>query len=221
MVADDDFWDDILAHLKQQVLLPVVGPELVTVAHTGGLVTLPQLIAERLLKRDLISLEWDERMSLDHAVRVYLAGKGRDQADRLYRVVNDILAELRPEPPDSLRQLARIRDFPVFISTTFDSLLARAIDRERFGGRPGTRELWFSPNQGTAEQQTNARPPAPDEAIVFKIFGQASSTPQYAIHEEDVLEWLHALLTETARLPEWLSYRLKDSPLLFVGCHIP
>jgi TIR domain-containing protein len=29
------------------------------------------------------------------------------------------------------------------------------------------------------------------------------------------------MLTETARLPEWLSYRLKHSPLLFVRCHIP
>jgi hypothetical protein len=110
-------------------------------------------------------------------VRVYLAAKGRDRSDRLYRVVNDILVELDPDPPDSLRRLARIGDVPLFISTTFDSLLARAIDRERFGGQQGTRELWFSPNQCTAEQQTNARPPVADEAVGFEIFGQASSTP--------------------------------------------
>jgi hypothetical protein len=53
---------------------------------------------------------------------------------------------------------------------------------------------------------------------VFHLFGKASSTPQYAIHDEDVLEWLHTLLTETARLPEWLAYQLKESPLLFLGC---
>lgn len=221
MAADEDFWDDILAHLKQRVLLPVVGPQLVTVVDADRSVTLSRLIGERLLQRSRISVEWEERSGLDHAVRAYLAAKGRDQSDRLYRVVNDILTELNPEPPESLRHLARIADVPLFISTSFDSLLARAIDDVRFAGRHLTRELWFSPNQCTAEQQTNARPPAPDEAVVFKLFGEASSTPQYAIHEEDVLEWLHALLTETARLPEWLAYRLKESPLLFVGCQIP
>jgi hypothetical protein len=84
-----------------------------------------------------------------------------------------------------------------------------------------TRELWFAPNQSTADQQRNARPPVGDERVVFKLFGQASSTPQYALHEEDVLEWVHALLSETARLPEWLAYQLKEQPLLFLGCDIP
>src|SRR5262245_42889677 len=57
--------------------------------------------------------------------------------------------------------------------------------------------------------------------LVFKLFGRASSTPQYALRDEDMLEWLHALLTETARLPEWLGYQLKENPLLFIGCQIP
>lgn len=220
-VDAEAFWDDILAHLRQRVLLPVVGPDLVAVAEGGRVVNLSRLIGERLLQRSRIPAEWEERSSLEHAVRMYLAAKGRDQSDRLYRVVNDILTELQPDPPESLRNLARIADIPFFISTSFDSLLARAIDDIRFSGRHVTRELWFSPNQGTAEQQRNGRPPGPDETVVFKLFGEASSMPQYVIHEEDVLEWLHALLTETARLPEWLTYRLKESPLLFVGCQIP
>jgi hypothetical protein len=119
-----------------------------------------------------------------------------------------------------LRRLASIDDFPLFIGTTFDGLLTRAVNDVRFGGQPRTRDLWFSPNQSTIEQQDNARVPRDDESVVFRLFGKAASRPVYALHEEDVLEWLHALLTETARLPDWLQYRLKESPLLFLGCQL-
>jgi hypothetical protein len=59
------------------------------------------------------------------------------------------------------------------------------------------------------------------ETVVVNLFGRAASTPEYAIHEEDRLEWLHALLPNAARLPEWLAYKLRHQPLLFIGCEIP
>jgi hypothetical protein len=222
MSANEDLWGDLLAHLKQRVLLPVVGPKLVTVLDGDGRpITLARRIGERLAERCAVAVDWRDEASLDDAVCAYLAARGRDGAERLYRLVNDVLAELNPAVPEPLRQLAGITDLSLFISTTFDSLLARAINDVRFRGEPVTRELWFSPNQSTTEQQANTWPPAADEPVVFRLFGKASSMPQYAIHQEDVLEWLHALLTETARLPEWLGDRLKESPLLFVGCQIP
>jgi hypothetical protein len=145
---------------------------------------------------------------------------GGREAQRLYRVVNDLLSNLSPSPPYAFRQLASIGDFPLFVSTTFDSLLTQSVNNVRFGGESRTRDLWFSPNQSTTEQQDNARVPRDDETVVFRLFGKASSTPLYALHDEDVLEWLHTLLTETARLPEWLVYRLKESPILFLGCQL-
>jgi hypothetical protein len=220
MLADEDFWDDLLAHVKQGVLLPVIGPQVSTVARDGRTLTVSRLIGERLADRYKLSVEWPEDGGLDPAIRAYIAAHGRDKAERLYRVVNDALSELAPDPSEPLRQLARITDFRLFVSTTFDSMLARALDEERFPQGPRTRQLAFSPNQSTVEQLKNAREPDRDEAVVFKLFGEASSTPQYALHEEDVLEWLHALLSQTARLPEWLGFRLKESPLLFVGCDI-
>jgi hypothetical protein len=220
MVADEDFWDDLLAHLKQGVLLPVIGPQLSTMTSGGRTKTVSRLIGERLADRYKLSIDWPEDDGLDPAIRAYIGAHGRDKAERLYRVVNDTLADLAPDTSEPLRQLARITDFRLFISTTFDSMLAHALDQERFPEESRTRQLAFSPNQSTAEQLKNTRPPDPDEAVVFKLFGEASSTPQYALHEEDLLEWLHALLSETARLPEWLRFRLKESPLLFVGCDI-
>lgn len=218
MAASEDFWDDILGHLKDGVLLPVIGPELVTMRDGDRRVTLSRLLGERLAAHHQLSVSWDSDSGLGDAVGAYLAGPGQRESQRLYRVVNDLLSELNPTPPEALRQLAAIADFRLFISTTFDSMITQAINEVRFGGQPLTREVWFSPNQSTAQQQRNARPPGDSETLVFKLFGEACSTPQYAIHDEDMLEWLHTLLTETARLPEWLTDQLRGSPLLFIGC---
>lgn len=221
MPANEEFWDDILGHLKQRVLVPIVGPELLTIADGSRAVTLSRLIGERLAQRYDLPIDWTDQSDLNDAVRSYFSARGRGESERLYRVVNDVLSEVNAGPPESLKQLAAIIDQELFISTTFDSLMTQAVNTVRFNGEPRTRELWFSPNQSTAEQQKNARPPNAGEAVVFKLFGQASSTPQYAIHDEDRLEWLHALLTETARLPEWLAYQFRENPLLFIGCNIP
>jgi hypothetical protein len=222
--ASEDFWDDILGHLKDRVLLPVVGPELVTVQDGGRRVSLSRLLGERVAARYQLDVTWGPLSGLDDAVGAFLAKRGSREAERLYRVVNDLQNDILSGPdvptPEALRQLAGIRDFRLFLSTTFDPMLARALDEVRFGGEQRTRELWFSPNQSTAEQQENAREPREADTVVFKLFGKASSTPQYAIHDEDVLEWLHVLLTETARLPEWLGDELKASPVLFLGCQL-
>jgi hypothetical protein len=176
--ASEDFWDDILGHLKDRVLLPVIGPELVTVQDGARRVTLSRLLGERVADHYQLDVSWTPQAGLETAVGVYLAGTGRGDTQRLYRVVNDVLCRLNPEPAAALGQLADIRDFRLFLSTTFDSSLARALNQVRFGGEPRTRELWFSPNQSTAEQQENARPPREDDTVVFKLFGTAASTPQ-------------------------------------------
>ena len=158
---------------------------------------------------------------MGEAVAAFLRERGRDEVDRLYRVINDIIVELDPAPGDALRDLAAIDDLRLFVSTTPDRLLAKAVNEVRFQGRPVTRELSFSPNQSTSEQSRNAQPAATTDTVVLNLFGQAASTPQYAIHEEDRLEWLHALLSDTASLPDWLAHPLKHQPMLFIGCEIP
>jgi TIR domain/SIR2-like domain len=218
-LGNEDFWDDLLAHLKARVLVPVVGHETLVVPSGGGSLLLDAVIGRQLADRYELDLGPDGPRGLYDAVRAFIARQGSRDLERLYRVVNDILAGLQPPVPETLRSLARIDDLRLFISTTFDALLTRALSEARPGDP--VREVAFSPNQSTAEQQANARPPGPGETVVVKLFGAASSTPQYAIHEEDVLEWLHALVSRTARLPEWLEPELKQRPLLFVGCRIP
>ena len=256
---DEDFWDDLLAHIGTGQLLVVTGPELVRVprpqaaavaattaaaaaadaaahavavgaaaAAATGLhevapdeVILEDLIGQRLAARcGLTPPNPDVPWTLDAVVRAYVAARGRDQQERLYRIVHELLLALRPEPGVALRTLARITDLQLFISTSFDNLLAQAIDDERFAGQPLTRSCAFSPHQSTAAQQRAAQPPGA-EPVVFKLFGEVSSVPQYALHDEDLLEWLHALLSQQAQLPDWVAAALYGQPLLLLGCRLP
>lgn len=220
MAETSEFWDDLLAYIKDGVLVPVIGPQLLVVDADRPGQKLFEAVAERLAARYQLSLP-SGTSSLSDAVSAVLQARGRDESQRLYRVVNDTISSLSGRVPDALRKLAEISDLRLFMSTSPDRLLIQALNEVRFAGEARTREAWFSPNQSTAEQQRNARAPGDDEAVVFRLFGQACSTPQYAIHEEDHLEWLHALVSDAARLPEWLAYRLKDQPLLFIGCDVP
>lgn len=220
MSASEEFWDNILGHLKAKVLVPIVGSELLIVPDGDRRVMLSRLIGERVAARYQLKIDWERATGLNDAISTCLSAQGRSDARQLYRVVNDVLNELNPPVPDALRQLAQIADFNIFISTTFDPLLARAVNDVRFGGKMRTREMWFAPNQSTDEQQRNAQAPLDREVVVFQLFGQATSIAQYAIHDEDVLEWLHSLLTGEARLPEWLTQQLRKNPLLFIGCQL-
>lgn len=253
---DEDFWDDLLAHIGAGQLLVVAGPELVLVpvarddtaalnggqpdgadgpggpggaadtgntgaGHTASDLPLEDLICQRLAERcGLVPPALDRPWTLDAVVRAYVAARGRDQQERLYRIVHELLLALKPQPGPALRTLARITDLQLFISTSFDNLLAQAIDEERFAGQALTRTCAFSPHQSTALQQRAAQAPGA-EPVVFKLFGEVSSVPQYALHDEDLLEWLHALLSQQAQLPDWVAAALHGQPLLLLGCRLP
>src|SRR5439155_19847961 len=103
-------------------------------------------LGERLASKYALAVDWNGYGSLGDAVRAFIAAKGPGESERLYRVVNDLLAGVDATPGDALQHLSAITDLRLFVSTTFDGFLARAIDGTRFGGEKRTRELWFSPN---------------------------------------------------------------------------
>jgi len=219
-INDEDFWEELLSHIRQRVLVPVVGPDLTVVDVGDTEQPFNSLIGKRLAERYGFTLP-PEATTLGEAVAAVLRERGQDEVRRLYRVINDIIVQLDPEPGAALRDLAAIDDLRLFVTTTPDQLLAKALNEVRFRGWPTTRELSFSPNQCTANHSRDDQAADPTDTVVLSLFGQAASTPQYAIHEEDRLEWVHALLSDTASLPAWLNYQLKEHPLLFIGCEIP
>jgi hypothetical protein len=220
MADDEEFWDDLLAHIRQRVLVPITGPELTIVKDGDDVRPLTEVIARRLMARYDLDIP-PTRMTMGEAAAAFLRQRGRDQAERLYRLVNDIIDQFEGESCEPLRKLAGIADFPLLVSTTPDRLLARAVNDVRFHGQPLARELIFSPSQSTREQESNIAAPGVAETVIIRLFGRAASTPQYAVHDEDLLEWLHSLASGTGRLPEWAGFALKYQPVLFIGCEMP
>jgi hypothetical protein len=217
---DDDFWDDLFSHIRERQLVPVVGPDLNVVDLGDRQQTFSTMIGERLVQKHGLTMPPGET-SMSDAVAAFLRVHGQYEADRLYRDINNIIARLDPEPGEALRNLAAIEDLRLFFATTPDRLLAKAVNEVRFNGRPVAREIAFSPAQSTSEQSQNAQAAAPSETVVVNLFGRSAATPQFAIHDEDQLEWMHALLSDAASLPGWLNHQLKDCALLFIGCEIP
>ena len=218
---EDFFWGDLLALIRRRELVTVVGPDMTLVEVDGREQTLTSLIGQRLVQIYRLTPESEVR-TMGDAVALILSECGRDEVYRLYRLIYEIINGRDWKPGKALRDLAAITHLRLFVSTTPDRLLAEAINEIRFAGRRETRELSFSPNKCTSLQRENQSEGSPADTVVLSLFGKAeSTTPQYAIHDEDLLEWLCALLSESSSFPEWLSAPLKRRSTLFIGYDIP
>lgn len=159
---------------------------------------------------------------LSDAVAAYLE-LPRTRPDDPYPQVTRIMRNLKPPfpTPPALEQLAAIRPFDLFVSTTPDDLMAQALDEVRFRGNAITRRLAFSIKQSTASQAQGLEEPRDGVPVVFSLFGRLSTLPEYALHDEDALEFIHGLISRDVTAPEWLMSRLRDRMLLILGVHLP
>jgi hypothetical protein len=210
-------WDELLELVVERKVIPIVGKELLVVSIDGHETLLEQHLAGRLAEALGVERErLSPRFGINEVAVAYVEGGGRP--GKIYPRLKTIVEE-RPLPaPEPLRQLAAITDFKLFVSTTFDSLLATALDLERYAGEPRTRRLAFSTHSSIQDLPCEAASLA--EAHVFQVFGRLSAYGDYAVTDEDTLEFLHALQSE-ARQPKILFDELKNNPLLFLGCSYP
>jgi hypothetical protein len=209
---DDDAWEDLLNFIEERRVIPIVGPELVSVATDAGPRLLYEWAAEKLAVRlNVDTSELPRPLTLNDVVCWFLSSRGR--REEAYTRLRTILREASFEPPPTLRRLAQITDFNLFVTTTFDSLLEQAINLERFGGQAATDVLAYAPNRVVdlpAERDQLQRP------VVYHLLGRLSASPTYVISDEDLLEFICALQSEHLT-PEKLFHELEHSHLLVIG----
>jgi hypothetical protein len=213
MLDQEAFWDELLSYIEAHSVIPVVGPELIVVEHEGRVEPYRQLLARQLaIRLKLPDLGADA--SLEQVVAAYLAKAG-SKRQSVYRELGDLATKLVVSIPEPLLQLASIRDLNLFASFCTDTFLAQAINTVRFGGRPQTHQLAFSPNEASdlPEGQSN-------EPTVFSLFGRMSVLPKYVVAEEDAIEWVSSLQIPEKR-PARLFDELGRNHLLFLGCQFP
>jgi hypothetical protein len=196
--------------------VPVIGQDLLTVPESTGYKRLYPLLANRLANYLKVSTEdLPEGGEVNEIACRYLS-KGKP-SQQIYAALKIVAAEAETLPiPEPLLQLASIRAFPLFVLTTFDSSLVRAINQKRFGGQPKTRVFAHSPNelQDIPGDAFSAGFP-----IVYQLMGKLSATPAYAVTQEDYIEFFHSLQSETHG-PVQLFHELSNRNLLMLGTRL-
>ena len=209
---DDDAWDDLLSFIEEKRVIPIIGPELLEVDTAEGPRLLYEWVAERLADKlgvDASALR--KPLALNDVLCLYLAARGR--REEAYTRIRAILRDADFAPPPALRQLAAITDFDLYVTTTFDPLLERALNDVRFGGAQSTEVVAYSPNRVAdipAERERLQRP------VVYHLLGRLSASPTYVVSDEDTLEFICALQSEHLT-PEKLFHELEHNHLLFIG----
>ena len=211
----DDFWDDLLEFIEERRVVPIVGPDILFADPGTGRANLHALLAIRLAEKLRVRLADGIEPSLDQVAGAFLSQGGRREEiyPRLRAVARDT-----PFPiPPALRALASIDAFDLYVSLTFDSLLAEAIDHARFAGESRTLHLSFCPNR--VEDLPSERAQL-DRPVVYSLFGKLSAAPEYVVTHEDLLEFSTQLQSEVRR-PHLLFDELRASHLLVIGSALP
>lgn len=205
------FWDQVLQFVEEGRVVPVIGPELLAIEIEGRRVHLYRYLAERLAA--YLQIGSDPEDTLNAVSCRYLVQRG--QIDDIYPALKRVMPPAAGLVlPETLVKLAEIRPLKLFVSTTFDPLLAHALNTVRYGGQEKTQVLAFSP-QSTQDLPCDIE--QLDRATVFHLFGRLSAVPEYAVTDEDILEFMHALQAKTGR-PEHLFDAIVGRNLLIIGC---
>lgn len=209
--AMETLWADLLECVEDGTLLPVVGQGVTTMGPDDSLVA--PWLAER-LALDLQLPTLTDAPSLNDIICSYLSTPHSDWPT-VYKRLGRILRNCHPEPGDTLLRLASIRHLKLFLSTTIDSLLTRALDTVRHGGESLTKTYRFKPTELEDLPQSGTQQPEP---VVYHLLGKASSVPDYVACEEDILDFMCLLNTHIKKLRNL--YRTLGDPnlrVLFLG----
>ena len=206
---DDDFWNGLLDRVGEGEVIPVVGPGAVTFG-AGDELLYPWL-SQRLPTELDLKLDQPAR-DLQDVVDAQRA-KGQP-VERIYKHLYKTVEDPDLRPGKTLAALAAIEGFPLFISTTFDPLLPRAVESASPGGKPEERRCAGSlRNPWTDIPQEIEKLQAP---FVYQILGRAEPVRDFVVWDDDVLYFLLKVYEQLPLLPK-LSEALQKKHILVLG----
>jgi len=218
---NDAAWNRLISQIRDGYVVPVLGPQLLVGAD--GRESLQRKVAERLLAMHDCEVDPGELppfRELDAAVsRLKLTDA---PVEELYGDVDAAIRELTAAGdavlPAPLRQLAQITDFRLFVTLTPDGLLARCLRQHS-----AVNEVVHSPKLPTSESRDLPADWArrSGEVQLLYLFGKARPAQLFAIHDEDVLEYAHNIMSRGSQVPTGFLGELLDRNLLLIGCNFP
>jgi TIR domain/SIR2-like domain len=213
-IGTDEFWEDLLDFVEQGKVIPVVGEHVVSFGDSNELLY-PWLARELATLLGVNVSRFTENPTLNDVAREHLLAGGERNLiySRLWRILRDRC----PVPGGTLRDLAAINAFNLYLTTTFDPLLERALNAIRFGGKETTRTQAFFPR--AADKDLAARRAELAGVTVYHVLGKVSGIEgEFVAWEEDLLDFLCELARHLSTdVMKHLGYDLKSHALLILG----
>lgn len=202
-------WNRLLRDIHNRQVLPVIGPGLVTVESEGKAIPFTRWLVPKLAAR--LGIEHEDGMTLNRAACAHLVqrGKRKDIYEELRELV-ELHAQL--PIPQGLADLAAIRDFDLFVTSTFDPFLAKALAIAR--------PEWKADSRGRAafhpSRPVDLPSPLPG-TFLYHVLGAWDTYPEFAVWEEDYMEFLCGLLEAPKDTRLNLFRELRNRSLLLIG----
>ena len=136
-LSEDLFWDQLLQLMAEGHVVPIVGRDLLKVRIQDRDALLYPLLAQRLAAYFSVPAnDLPEGDELNTIVCRYIeTGNRIEDVYTALKIVMPAGNEL--STPSALAKLASIAPFKLFVTTTFDPLMQRAVDEARFEGNRG------------------------------------------------------------------------------------
>lgn len=206
-------WDQLLTDIHKRQVLPIIGPALttITVDEAGGApLPLIDAIVPGFAREH--GIETQPGMTLNEAACKFLEREGQGRRMALYNTVTRLIADHSRAPvPQALVDLATITDFDVFVTSSFDGFLSRALARARPGWTAAKGRAVLHPTSVVDVPQ-----PLPG-TFLYHILGATDQHASFAIWEEDYMEYLAALLMGPQDNLKNLIGLLRNRSLLLIG----
>lgn len=215
-------WKKLLTLISDGRVIPIIGPELleipgenkclerlydkwgVALAEQNGIQSMPEY-------SDIPLLYWaTNQLGMNQHIQ---------PGDLEYELDHVIRGRSWPIP-ESLRLLAEISDFPLYVTTTIDHLMISALQQFRRMKKAPLQVLF---NRGGNEASCDLpRDFIPgDHPTVFHLFGATSTDPDgFAATEDALIEYSWALLDQQYAPKRFFDF-LKRKMILLLGCDFP
>lgn len=199
----EEHWEALADYIRQGRVVPVIGPELLVGEGADG--------AKEPFYRVVA-----ERLSCGHSATVndwlsdYLrAGGTLKLAKSKFR---NALTALGSVSQPLLRRLVDTQAFPLFLTTTPDSLLESTL---RDAGQDA--DVYYFSSDSSERRDLPSRTLVGRRPTVYHVYGKASQSYDYAAFEDERLRYSFLWMGEDRRPRNLLSY-LSDKYLLVLGC---
>jgi TIR domain/SIR2-like domain len=219
-MKDSDWWA-LITSIREQRLIPVIGPSVIRVPFADRSITYERYISQQLAEDpDYKLVEGDfqqlgvtfDQATLSDVVAVCARRHVRhypyELHDKVWRIVND---PQFPIPP-ALTQLSKIKALDLFVTATFDPLMARALK-----ANGSLEELVYRRSAGgeTADLPKDFR--RSGRRFLYYLFGKAArGREDFAICEVELLRTL-VKLHDGRYKPRRLFDALRENHLLLLG----